>query len=460
MTALLVVVLLAGPLLWLILSACGRERRLRQLEISQARLLERLSELERAQGQGSIPPIPSDIPPEPGAPPSPAGRRERRAATIGWRRLEQLLIRNGTAVLGVVIVVAGITFLALHLAQQFGPFARFALVLLAATGLAVPSWLTGRGSPWRGLALKLRSGSGALLLLACAAAGSLPALGLQWLQDPAAALALLTAGMLVNLWMAAMAPEQGLASLHVAVNLVPLLVVDQGAASLTIAAAVALAGTLMRPHRPWPRHRLVVGGSFLVFEMVWVLRMDSALDGTAGSGPGLRMLTITVAMVVFGTGLLLLHLGRSASTRLTVVTVAMLLISWCGLTLPLLLLPPSPLVRSGSMVLLAAASLGLGRLAAVRGRDGLNLGDQLVAQALLMASIAALAPLVTNPAVLLLVLQVESALFLMLGIRAGDPPIRRAGWGLVNLLQLALLLAGLRGDIGLATVLPLSLIHI
>ena len=76
--------------------------------------------------------------------------------------------------------------------------------------------------------------------------------------------------MLVNLWMAAMAPEQGLASLHVAVNLVPLLVVDQGAASLTIAAAVALAGTLMRPHRPWPRHRLVVSGSFLVFEMVWL----------------------------------------------------------------------------------------------------------------------------------------------------------------------------------------------
>ena len=145
--------------------------------------------------------------------------------------------------------------------------------------------------------------------MACAAAGSLPALGLQWLQDPAAALALLTTGMLVNLWMAAMAPGQDLASLHVAVNLVPLLVVDQGAASLTIAAAVALAGTLMRPHRPWPRHRLVVGGSFQVFEMVWVLRMDSALDGTAGSGPGLRMLAITVAMVVFGTGLLLLLFG-------------------------------------------------------------------------------------------------------------------------------------------------------
>ena len=94
------------------------------------------------------------------------------------------MIENWTGILGVVVLVAGVTFLAVSLALRLGPLARFLLTLLVALALMLPSALWGRRHSWRRLSLWMRSGGAALILFACVAAGGLPELGLRWLNDP------------------------------------------------------------------------------------------------------------------------------------------------------------------------------------------------------------------------------------------------------------------------------------
>ena len=63
-----------------------------------------------------------------------------------------------------LVVVAGITFLAINLALRLQPLERFLLLLAAAALLAAPSRLAGRRPAWKPLADWMRSGAAALVL--------------------------------------------------------------------------------------------------------------------------------------------------------------------------------------------------------------------------------------------------------------------------------------------------------
>ncbi|MFN9917845.1 MAG: hypothetical protein ACK53L_34980, partial [Pirellulaceae bacterium] len=142
------------------------------------------------------------------------------------------------------------------IALRLGPVARFLLTLAAAAALIAPSLGWSQHPRWRSLVAWLRSGGAALALFACLASGSLPELGLRWLEDPREALALLLVGMVVNLAVAGLSRGQTVASLHVLVNLVPLLLVQQSRLTLVVASRVCRAGLVLSGRRPWDRHRL------------------------------------------------------------------------------------------------------------------------------------------------------------------------------------------------------------
>jgi hypothetical protein len=101
-----------------------------------------------------------------------------------WRRIERLVVANWTGILGVVMVVAGVSFVTINMALTMGPQARFWLTVAAAAVLVVPSLLWGQRDPWRNLTAWMRSGGAALFLFACSAAGGVPDLGLTWQRDP------------------------------------------------------------------------------------------------------------------------------------------------------------------------------------------------------------------------------------------------------------------------------------
>lgn len=215
------------------------EARLERLEgLDKTERLERLDQTEQLQllglearqrpetGAGSAGVGPPRLPPlalpKPSAPlpPSEPPAQGRSLA----RRLERG-IENWTGRLGAAAVVAGVTFLLLHSAYRLEPAQRFLLTLLAAAALAGLSlWLARRPS-WRELSEWIRSAAGAIVLLACAAAGGLPGLGLQWIDQPLPALAILLLGIGLNLLLAWRSRRQALAAAHLVFSLVPLAIV-------------------------------------------------------------------------------------------------------------------------------------------------------------------------------------------------------------------------------------------
>ena len=126
------------------------------------------------------------------------------------------------------------------------------------------------------------------------------------------------------------------------------------------------------------------------------------------------------AGLVFGSGVVLQHWGRPLRRVLTPLRLATLLVQWGGIALALLLYPPQAAVRVTALAFVAAFALLLSRRARRNGALSLALADSLCAQALSMASILSLAPLVVDPLLLVGVLLVECALFLAYGRLQGS----------------------------------------
>lgn len=389
-------------------------------------------------------PLPPKLSPSPPAPPP--VQKPAQNGNESWRRLERTLIENWTGILGVLVLVAGVTFLAVSLALRLGPLARFLLTLLVALALMLPSALWGRRQRWRRLSLWMRSGGAALILFACVAAGGLPELGLRWLDDPRQALVLLVVGMAINLSVTAVARQQTTASLHVVVNLLPLLLVPANGTTLAIASLVSLLGQVLPRRRAWNRHRLTVVAAYALFHGSWFLAAPTSLLAS----PGVRAGGVLAAALVFATGLLLQHWGRPLRRALTPLQLATLLLQWGGIALALLLYPRQAAVRATALALAAALALLLSRRARRGGAPSLALADTLCAQAMTMAAILSLAPLVVDPLLLLGVLLVECALFLALGLLEGDMRLQRIGWPVLLTVSVVLMVVGLLASRGLA----------
>lgn len=439
-----------------ILQTLSMERRLRRLERHTASLSQRFFALslwsealekrlagEPWPGQSGIAPVTTralDAAVQPAPVPVPvAPLRPSRGATRPWKRIERLLVENWSGLLGVLVVVAGVTFITIHAGLRLEARERFLVALLAAGLLALPSLLWGRRDRWRDLTDGLRSGAGALVLFACAAAGGLPQLGLQWVEDPAQALALLAGGVAVNLGLAAIARTATIASLHVAVSLVPLAIAPQGGPALAIATAIALVGSELPLRHRWQRHRLVVSWVYGLFQVGWFLANGPALAVSSALTSGAAL----AAMLVFGLGVLRLHRPGAAPPRLQALPVALLLSLWGGLGLALLLYPREAAVRALALTLSAAVALLLGRNARRRGPRWLALGDGLVGQTLVLAALLSLAPLIADGPLLAGVVLLECLLFLGLAVREGSAPLRRIGWWLSVAASLLLAIAGL-----------------
>jgi hypothetical protein len=379
--------------------------------------------------------------PQPLAPPPPLEPPAGLSAlgrSPTWRRLERLLIEHWTGIVGVLVVVAGITFLAINLALRLQPFTRFLGLLAAAALLAAPALLARRRPQWNPLASWMGSGAAALVLFACAASGGLPTLGLQWVDQPGPALALLCLAMGLNLALAAAAGTQTLAALHTAVNLLPLAIVPASSFSLVLASIVALVGQLLPRRRPWHGERLAVGLAYGLFLIRWC-----TVPGSGSEAPETRALAIGAAVVVFGAGALLPQRQRAGNREFSPLALLGQLLHWGGLTLVLLLVPQQLVVRLLGLAAAALVALLLGLRAQRRGWLALGRSQLLIGQTLFLAGLQSLDPLQPDVLLLALALLVESALFLRLAIRQADPLLQGISWGLVAGSGGWLLLAGL-----------------
>lgn len=442
-----------------------QDKRLQQLE----RTLEHLKPQHQApsapiqpaqpDGERSLPerppaPEPATAKPPPSwplqEPPKARSPHQRRPATWqskghrAWKQAERLFIENWSGILGVLVVVAGVTFVAINVALRLGPFHRFLLVAAAALALALPSVLIGRREPWRDLTTWMRSGGAALLLFACTASGGLPQLGLQWIASPREALAFIGLGVAVNLVLASIARTQAIASLHVVVNLLPLVIVPQTGLTLVIASLVAVVGAQLPLGRHWTRHLLVVSLAYGGYHISWFLRSQALLE----TGGSLRLAAALAAVLVFGSSAVLQQRSRLVAAEVKPLPLALQLSNWGALALALLVYPQQALPRAGALALAGLVVLALGLRARRRGQRWLHLSNVLVAQAFAVAAVLSLLPLVGNTLLVLLALLGECALFLGLGVVEDEATVRRIGWGLTALAGAALPLVGLARPLG------------
>jgi hypothetical protein len=388
-------------------------------------------------------PVPSQAPPH--APPV-AAPVEKAISELKLRRheFEQRFIENWTGILGAVVVVAGVTFVGIYTALQLAPFYRFLLTLGVAGTLVAGSFALERRENWRKFGGWLRSAGAAIALFACAAAGGLPGLGLQWIDAPLPALGLLLAGIAANLFLAWSGGLQVMATLHVLLSLVPLAIVPPTTTALAIASAVSLFGVVLAARGRWDRHLAFVLGAYLLFHAVWFARMGSALDDDVA-----RYLAAGCAMLVFGAAAFV-HYRRddARSVEPSPLQVGVHLAAWLLLALVLFVYVPSSLVRGALLIVTGVVAYRLAQRGRTLQVPWLQRSDTLAAQAFVLLALLSGFDLGMSTSLVMLFVLAETLGFRWLVPREQDAMLDRVADALPVLAAALLAVAGLL-DLGL-----------
>jgi len=450
--------LIAIGLIWLIVRTWGDKGRIKQLGErlrvveSRLNLAGRLDETS-ARRAAAVTSAPINAPPAPPAAhsaatpaaptptptPSPRAPAAPSALEERWRRLERLFMENWTGILGVAVVVAGVTFIGIYTALRLAPFYRFLMMVGVAALLGGTAFWLRRFEHWQALSEWLRSAAAAIFLFACAASGGLPGLGLQWIDAPGPALALLAVGISVNLYLSWASAVQTFAWLHVVLSMLPLAIVPQSDVSLGIASIVALFGVALSFRARWDQHLLIVIGAYVLYHVAWYLRLRHDLDV-----PSLRLFAAANAIAVFATAALVHYRKDYASQKPETWPLLVHISNWGMLGLSLFLYRPaaSPM-RVVVLVAAGVAAYALARRARQLGVRWLHVCDTLTGQALVVAGLANLYLVVINVQFIMLAIFLECLLFLRLVIDEGEDSLGRVGWFLTNCAAALFALGGL-----------------
>lgn len=193
-----------------------------------------------------------------------------------WSSVEAQITGNWTGVLGSVAVVLGVAFLGIYAALEMSPFGRFGLVVAAAAALFGVSVALAQREEWTALSLWVRSAAGTILLMGCVA--SVQFTPMRWVESDAVAMALVGAGVAVNLALGYLAGGQGYAAVHVSISLMALRMLPATPLPLLMATVVAGAGELVVVRNPtWGAQLAVAVTAFVGFHLHWFLHTDPLL---------------------------------------------------------------------------------------------------------------------------------------------------------------------------------------
>lgn len=356
--------------------------------------------------------------------------------TVG--RIERLFMENWTGILGAVVVVAGVTFLGIYAALHLTPFHRFLMTLAAAGALLWVSHILAHRQGWLEYSAWLRSAGAAILLFACAASGGLPGLGLQWIHAPMPGLALLVAGVTINLYLAYTVGRQLFATLHVLLSMLPLAIVPASTISLVIASAVCLFAVTFGARPRWDRHLAWVVGGYLLYHLVWYTGMGAHLQ------VDVTRLAAAFATVPVLFGALLAHHRKSyASKDENALQLAVHLAAWGLLAVALFAYVPYSLWRGGILLALGAGAYGLGQRARSLNLSWLQRADTLSAQAAVLLALVSGYDLGASVPLLLLVAFAETLAFRKLIPRGIDAILDSVANALPAVAGLLLLISGM-----------------
>lgn len=351
-----------------------------------------------------------------------------------WTTIEKQFVENWTGILGAVIMVIGVGFLGVYAALKLSAFNRFLLISAFAGALAGIFFYLKKQEKWIKFALWLRSSSGAIFLFACLGSGGIP--GLQWIADPYYSLALLIAGILVNLYLGFAGGNQVFASLHVLLSLIALCIAPQSAVILIIAALVSLFGIALTYREKWDYHLLLTISSFFLFHLYWYYQQTGFSFHLKITG------IITVLLVSLSVAFV--HYRKVYRTKVfETLPFSVHLINWFYFGLGLFLHSTGAKLTTLFISLGAVGAFFLARRAKKMGIRWLYHTDTLVAQLAAVISIITLYRWHLDELTIIGAVFIEIMIFLYIMLKEDEPFLYKVGMVLLNITGITLLADGL-----------------
>ncbi|EPG73517.1 membrane protein, PF10101 family [Leptospira fainei serovar Hurstbridge str. BUT 6] len=245
-----------------------------------------------------------------------------------WEKVEKIVAQNWTGILGTIILVMGIGFLAIYAALKVSPLLRFSMVLGIAVALYAASLYLLTKEFWKQISYWLKSASGAVVLFACVGAASLP--GMKWIENEILALVIVLGGISINLSLAWFASLQRFASLHIVLSLLALAILPSTNLVFCVGAGVAVFSAALSYKAKWEYHLLQTVLSFLVVNFLFKNHIISS-DG--GYEPMARIFGI-IGTGSVGLLSLLVHYRKAYATeKLEILPFITHFVSWLSVGL-------------------------------------------------------------------------------------------------------------------------------
>lgn len=193
-----------------------------------------------------------------------------------WQKTEKSLMENWTGILGAVILVLGVGFLAAVAFIIVPPFVRFLII----TGFAgavywISRYLKRKDESWEKLSDILFSTSAVIFLIACI--GSYGISGIKFVEDPLFSIPFILLGLGVNLYAGYSRNREIYASLHIVLTFIGLASAPQNLVILFIASAVTILAVRKNYSVRWDWHLFLTAFSYFCFHLYNYAQREPAI---------------------------------------------------------------------------------------------------------------------------------------------------------------------------------------
>ena len=365
----------------------------------------------------------------------PKNRKQGKKAVNLFKKFEHVFIERWIAIIAVLILVAGISFLGVWASTRISPESRFALIVLAAVFLGGLSWFAGKYKSFQALSVWLRSSAAAVFLFATLGAGGIP--GIQWIESPVMGLIMLSTGILVNIILAFSGKKQMFSSLHIVLGIVSLSIAPQSVITLLVATIITFAGIALSYRKKWDTNHLISILFYFGFMIFWSFNVDS--------GNNLYNISALAAIIAIALITLFIHYRRIyADSAFEVIPLLVHLINWLFLAVGLLKYAPDtdyafiPLFLSGLLLFFLA------RYAKKLKINWLYAIDTLISQLMILLSVISLIKFDLSTMLIIFLVLIESIGFLVIIWREKEYLVHTIAFSISTLTSLALLFTGFR----------------
>ena len=278
--------------------------------------------------------------------------------------------------------------------------------------------------------------SGAVFLFACLGSGGVP--GLQWIRNPFASLALLAAGILVNLGLGVLGRKQYFASFHTLLSLLALFIIPPASTTLFIAAVICLFAVIQTYNGRWDLHLILTISGFFAYHLFWIYTLQAE-----GFHEILRIQGVLVASVIFAVAALVHYRKSYGSERFELFPFLVHLANWFYFTFAMILYVGEYQWRTVPLILAALAAYLLSEKARDREIIWLRMTDIMICQILTVTALLTLLGWEMRPVMIGGLIFAETVLFSRIMVRQKILSLFRIGINLNYAATLALVVLSL-----------------